>query len=103
MQQKSLSHKTALLSKILMGTAMVGFFGIFSPNTAAKAQYCHHLQTQQDCENTPDCHWFSYGPSCGGGAHCYGLDETTCSQTAGCHMSEAPTGIKGFCVDQYVF
>jgi hypothetical protein len=100
MQQKSLPHKTGSLSKIFMGIAMVGFFGIFSPNTAATAAGCHLLNTQHECESNSNCQWFSYGPSCAGGTHCYGLDDMTCEQTEGCFMSYPPADI-GSCSEKY--
>jgi hypothetical protein len=97
MQQKSLPHKTGSLSKILMGTAMVGFFGIFSPNTAASAAECYLLHTQHECESDSACHWVLDVPYCVGSQHCFGLDETTCRQTPGCHMTEPPGGDTGTC------
>ncbi|MBY0292884.1 MAG: hypothetical protein K2W92_06330 [Alphaproteobacteria bacterium] len=100
MQQGFLTHKTGSLSKILMGTAMIGFFGIFSPNTAAKAVDCDHLYHQHECESNDACYWSSWGPSCVGEQHCAGLDETTCSQTAGCFMSY-PSSDMGTCYPKH--
>ncbi len=88
------------LSKILMGTAMVGFFGIFSPNTAAIAAECHLLNTQHECESNSTCQWISPGSHCAGDAHCHGLDETQCSQTAGCFMAHPPAEM-GSCTKKY--
>lgn len=100
MQQEFLTHKTGSFSKILMGTAMIGFFGIFSPNTAATASDCYSLYTPHECENNPACHWSSAGPSCMGGESCWGLDETTCSQTPGCFMDTPPADI-GTCINKH--
>jgi hypothetical protein len=50
MQQKS-------LSKILMGTAMIGFFGIFSSNEVAQALDCSIFNDQKACLSHSECGW----------------------------------------------
>lgn len=100
MQQEFLTHKTGSLSKILMGTAMIGFFGIFSPNTAATAVDCHHFYEHHDCESHSICQWVPYGPDCIGGKQCHGLSEETCGQTAGCSMTY-PGPDMGMCIENH--
>ncbi|MBP6950648.1 MAG: hypothetical protein KA112_00850 [Alphaproteobacteria bacterium] len=103
MLQKLLTHKTGSLSKILMGTAMIGFFGIFSPNTAAaKGEECYQLDHQQhECESNDACSWSQWLPSCVGDKHCMDLDDTTCNQTAGCSLSN-PSPDMGSCYPKHL-
>lgn len=101
MQQEFLTHKTGSFSKILMGTAMIGFFGIFSPNTAVAAgEECYNIHTPHACESNHACSWISTGSSCMGESHCYGLDETSCSQTPGCYPG-GPSPDMGSCVPKH--
>ena len=67
MQQKSLPHKTGSLSKILMGTAMIGFLGIFSSNAVAQALDCSTHNNQNACESNPECAWAVFGHDKEGG------------------------------------
>ena len=90
MQQKLLTQKTGSLSKTLMSIAMIGFFEIFSLNTAATAQECRSINDLDECEKNDACLWIPFGAECVGENHCYGLDPVACNQAQGCYEVQLP-------------
>ncbi|MBP9692097.1 MAG: hypothetical protein KBD90_02055 [Alphaproteobacteria bacterium] len=90
------------LSKIIMGVSMMGFFGMFSANTASAA--CWEYTDPGSCHQN-NCQWFdSFQEGCNSyvNSQCWGLEKAACEAGAkegGCHWGIL-TGM-GYCAETY--
>lgn len=100
MVKKDTNHKIAALTKVMIRTSIIGFWGMFLPNQVSVASniiQCQEL-AREACRENNKCQWYSASAGCAGqGPECIGeFREDACTILPGCHWSKHP----GFCSEK---